>query len=404
MAFSDTLHKVTIQTSTGVVECVGGSYAGVSFFVQETTKSGGRNVVSTALPSSDEHVNEDLGERVPSYTINWYLLGDDAEAQWQKLEAAFLKRGAFELVHPEYGKFQARCTNYSSGMRSNESGYKSGSATFVPESDAKPSSFSTVDVHGVGMEMANNSADEAASSFKSRFSVIGKAKSVVDSCVNATVAVLDVIEGARQSVRDVNTFVSQLSQIRDNIGLILLTPSDFIDRIERLVMMTKETFDFSDEAFTDYVNESLVMMDEIEIEEAVGVSSTLSSEIQRASLMFAAVMAARSAMNATYESADEVHAMREKISTVFENAMEKVTEQSDYMALANLAAVVDQYLREIVANLAVIVDYPLATTRDALSVCYDCYGSLDRFQDLLNRNSIFDPMTITRESVKVLSK
>ena len=51
-----------------------------------------------------------------------------------------------------------------------------------------------------------------------------------------------------------------------------------------------------------------------------------------------------------------------------------------------------------------IVELPLNGTRDILSVCFDCYGSLDRVDEILERNDVGDPLVMTRESLRVLSK
>ena len=43
-------------------------------------------------------------------------------------------------------------------------------------------------------------------------------------------------------------------------------------------------------------------------------------------------------------------------------------------------------------------------TRDALSVCFDVYGSLDRVDEIIGRNKLGDPLVITRRNLRVLSK
>ena len=58
------LHKVLIETPGGVIECVGGSYAGVPFFVADGEKSGGREIITKSIPFSNKHSNEDGGKKV----------------------------------------------------------------------------------------------------------------------------------------------------------------------------------------------------------------------------------------------------------------------------------------------------------------------------------------------------
>ncbi len=404
MSWTDTLHKVRIETINGEIECVGASFNGVSFFVEEASSNGGRNVVTTALPFTDVHINEDVGGRIREYPIRFYLLGANVEFKREKLEEAFNTAGALEFVHPHYGKFFARCTKYSLSFRKSECEYVSGEATFVAESDPKSTASNVTDERSQGIAKANATLDESSAEFKSGFSLVGKAKSIVDTCIDVTESILDGIESARQSLRDVNGFVTKLSQLRENIGLILMTPSDFAARVENLLTMTKETFSFEDESFSDYVNESLTVMDGIEIDDGDMGVNELSAKIQTMALLMAAAMVVKSVMEAEYSTAEEVHETQERISNVFENARSKVLNASEYAALSDLEGCANKFLTDELSKLAVILKYPLLTSRNALSVCFDVYGTLDKFDDLLSRNAIVDAMTITRKSLKVLSK
>ena len=131
--YANSLHKVQIDTPQGVVECVAASYAGVPFFVEETASSGGREVVTTPLPFSDSHVNEDVGKKVLGITCTIYLTGADCETKRERLEEALNKEGAFEFIHPHYGRMNARCTAYSLSFKKAEQEFISGELTFVPE-------------------------------------------------------------------------------------------------------------------------------------------------------------------------------------------------------------------------------------------------------------------------------
>ena len=70
----------------------------------------------------------------------------------------------------------------------------------------------------------------------------------------------------------------------------------------------------------------------------------------------------------------------------------------------DLQATALKYLRDEMSKLAVVVELPLNGTRDILSVCFDCYGNLDRVDEILERNDVGDPLVMTRESLRVLSK
>ncbi|WP_173475470.1 DNA circularization N-terminal domain-containing protein [Fibrobacter succinogenes] len=403
--YANSLHKVQIDTPQGVVECVAASYAGVPFFVEETASSGGREVVTTPLPFSDSHVNEDVGKKVLGITCTIYLTGADCETKRERLEEALNKEGAFEFIHPHYGRMNARCTAYSLSFKKAEQEFISGELTFVPEQKVENQAQSVTDLRGVAIGKSDSALSSAKSIFTEVFSIAGKAKSVVDSVADSTTKMLDDIESARGSIRSVSAFVNTLSQIRENVQLIMMSPSDFANRIQNLLTLTKETV--SDDDANGYVNESLVMMRSTMAkrrDSAYSSADELSSEVDRLALMSAAAMAARSVVDCSFTSAEEAREMQDSLSSVFDDAAEQAGSVEDYATLMDLQATALKYLRDEMSKLAVVVELPLNGTRDILSVCFDCYGSLDRVDEILERNDVGDPLVMTRESLRVLSK
>lgn len=403
--YADSLQKVTVNTVNGYVECIAASYDGVPFFFEETETSGGREIVTTALPFSDKHVNQDLGKKVKGFSLSIYLVGKDCELDRERLEEAFNREGAFEFVHPYYGKFNARCTEYKFKYTSNVYEYAEGEATFVPEEDPKKSARSVVDLRGTVVAKVEQNLDSAKGNFAENFSIIDKAKSVVDSVSFQVSSLMDSIESARQSMRDVSEFVQTVSKIRENIQLVLNTPTDFAARIQDLLTLTKETVS-PDGGFNKYVNESLaVMSSRSEASESSGsTASGLIAEIDRLVVVSAASMAVQSVVNSSFVSADEAREMHDNVATVFEAAASSMESVDDYANLADLEATALKYLRDEMSMLAEVVELPLSASRNVLSICFDCYGNLDKLDDIVERNDIGDPLLVTRESLKVLSK
>lgn len=401
--YADSLEKVTIQTVAGEIECVGASYNGVPFLVEEVTSNGGRNIVSAALPFTNQHVNEDTGKILRQFPMKFYLVGSDVNKKLADLEEAFNTEGAFELVHPYYGKFKVRCGPYTVTYTTAVQEYVTGEVTFIPEVDPKKSARSVVDLKGQAAMKAQNALEDSSSSFKQNFNILQKARNTINSVSSAVSSALDAVESARQTMRDVSGFVNEISRIRSNIGLLLQTPGDFAARFQDLFTMTKETFGL-DGGFVDYVNESLVLMDSVEFDGGSMVADSLSDMIRRMALMSAAAMATKSVVECSFSSSQELDDVHDRFAAAFERARNKVDSVDDYMALADMESTALKYIREEVSKLPVIVDLPLLASRDAITVCYDCYGNLDKLEEIIERNGIFDPMVINRESLKVLSK
>ena len=403
--YADTLQKVVVNTPAGEVECVAASYNGVPFFVKVAKSSGGREIITSVLPFSDKHVNEDSGKKVRSFSCTIYLVGINCDVDREKLEEEFNKEGYFELVHPYYGKFNARCPAYEFEYNSDIQEYVTGEVTFVQESEPKQSARSVEDLRGVSIEKSASVLTSAKSNFVENFSIVSKAKSIVDTVVGYTNQALDMIENARSSLRNVAEFVNEISKIRENIELILNAPADFASRLQDLLTMVKETFSTEDAA-NNYVNESLTIMSDTIFARASSsdlVAGEMTGYIDQLIVASAASMVARSVVDCSFKSADEAGELQTRVSESFRVAAESATSIEDYANIMDLQATSLKYLRDEMSKLAVVVELPLAGSRDILSVCFDCYGDLDRIDDILERNQIGDPLIVNR-SVKVLSK
>lgn len=403
MDYIDYLQKVTIDTLNGPVECVGCSYGGVSFFVKEDEYTGGRNVVSTAIPYSNKHVNQDQGGIVKRYNLTIYIVGEDAEAKRSELQEAFEKEGPAEFVHMYCGRFKARCTSFGFSHVVDELSYISGTASFVPEDEPKKISRVVEDIRGVAEQKSSSLLTSAKANFQKAFDIFGKASSVVNSIVDEVNAIMDSVEAVRNGMREVAKFVLAISQIRDNMMTLLKTPEDFANRIQDILTMTKETFATNDGG-NAYVNEALTMMSSIDVDDGATTTSVMVSQVQRLALMSSAAMVLKSVVDSEFEHADQVRSMEEQIEDAFDLAMSKVNDVDDYTYLSDVLAVAVEFLRKEKSNLAIIIERPLNDIDNILTTCFDCYGTLDRVEDVIDRNEIFDPSAINRKSLKVLSK
>ena len=402
--YADSLHKVLIDTPSGTIECVGGSYAGIPFFVASSEKIGGRVIITKAIPFSDKHVNEDGGKKVSSFSFSIFLLGVDVESKREALEDVFDKEGYFELVHPQYGRFNARCSEYTVPYKSETQEYIEIPVTFIPEQDPKETANSVEDLGGLVLTKSNAVLDSSNSNFKNSFSIVGKARSIVNSVAGFSSNLLDTIESARASVRSVSEFVNTISRIKANIELAMMSPADFSSRLQQLLTQTKEVFGLG---ANDYVRESLSMVDYAAAKRCstpFASADDLIGYINRLVLMSAAAMAARSIVDCRFDSAEEAREMQDAVCASFSAAAETVDSIDDYADLMDMQAAALEYLINEMSNIAEVVEYPMNGTRDILSACFDCYGSLERVDDIIERNGICDPLIITPRNLRVLSK
>lgn len=85
------------------------SYNGVPFFVDKESVNGGRDIAVHTFVNSEEHSTEDMGKIPPELRIDGYICGDLADSDAQALLQQCNTAGAFTLVLPMFGPYQARC-------------------------------------------------------------------------------------------------------------------------------------------------------------------------------------------------------------------------------------------------------------------------------------------------------
>ena len=369
MAAIDELERVDITVDGVTVNVVGGSFKGVPFFVDDyEMRGGGRNIVSNPVPFSSNYINQDLGGKIPSHPINVYLVGNECKQARDNLIAVCNEEGAGELVHPFFGRFQAECVSLTlSGGRAGVN-YCTLQVEFRPVSaaDGRP---------------------------------VQRRKGIVDLAVEFTQKAMDAVLSARQVLATVNEFVAAVGAMKANAATIMMAPADFVARLENIVTATKEMFGIDNDE--NDVEEYLDVLERVrELDNGENPAGRIAATFKN----LAASMVASSLMDAKFTSVDEAKAAQDKVSRTFEWLLEQTNDVDDYMTLSNLESSALGYLRSNMENIAVVLEKDITYSNNVLQVCYDVYGSVDRTDEILERNELVQGLFVLPGKVKVLSK
>ena len=91
-------------------------------------------------------------------------------------------------------------------------------------------------------------------------------------------------------------------------------------------------------------------------------------------------------------------------SKAFDNLLETVDDVDDYMSLSSLQSAALGYLRDVMANMAVVIEKDVDYSCNILQLCYDIYGNVDSVEKIINRNSLIQGFFVLPGKIKVLSK
>lgn len=403
-AYLQTLEKVKMTVDGRSFEAVAASYKGVAFFVEDYQQGGGgRTIATKKIPFSNDFVNEDLGGNVPTHQMNIFLVGIDCDVQRQNLLKVCSSEGPGELVHPWLGKFNARCSAVSFTAGKSNLGYIKGSITFVPESAPADK---TVSVNYAGMTKMKSKSflEQLKDTFAAMADFVNKSKTITDSINGAINDALDVVSEARKAMAAVTDFVQEIGKIKANIGVLLATPGDFAARMSGIISLTGDVLGIDSDPNED-VNEYLDMMKF----KAVSASKNSTAMRQVALIqdlvtLSAAACLARSLVDCKFSSVDDALVMQEKVNDAFEKLMANTENVDQYIQLSDLAALALSYLRENMANMAVVIEKENPGTTNILSLTYDVYSNLDRVEEVMSRNGMSNGLFVTPGKVKVLSK
>jgi hypothetical protein len=245
------------------------------------------------------------------------------------------------------------------------------------------------------VDFQNSSVDK----FATVFSIVGKGKNIVDNAVKATENAMNAVLSTRKVLATANDFVSEIGKIKANATVIMMAPADFGARLMNLVTATKEMFGV--ESSGNDVDEYLAMLNALR-EERSGENP--SGRISSLMKCLVASMVASSLVDAKFVSVDEAAAMQDRITETFEWLLDSVDDVDDYMAISNLQSSSLGYLRSAMENIAIVLEKDVNYSNNALQLVYDVYGSVDRLEDVLERNSLVQGLFVLPGKLKVLSK
>lgn len=395
MAYIDSLQKVSIDVRGEQVECVAASFKGIPFFFDIADFSGGgRNVQTNSIPFSNDHVNEDTGKNVESFTFNIYFVGEDAENKKNDFLNACNEEGAGELIHPYFGVFRARVSGGISLSYSNVQEYISGSVTFVPEAEIELKN-TVVSLSGKtrqkAAEFQSAIADKSANSFK----VAGKSKSILDKAVDMAYAAVDAVYSARKAIQKAAEFVRQVGRIKSNIRTLLMAPRDFVSRLQNLISMTGEVIEF-DINPKDNVSNGVDLMSFDLSSVEVFDSTSIDNRDALVSLvrMTGAKMVAENVVDCEFSSVDEAKRYQDIVFDAFETMLAETEDADLYVQAQALEASALKFLRDQLSEIPSEVEVEIPATNNLLSLVYGVYGNLDEFDAVLDRNGYRDPLFV----------
>jgi hypothetical protein len=399
-SFSVDLGPIRITVGGIERDLIGGSFRGISFYVESHSRSGGRRTVDHEFPFAEKPFVDDLGRKQRIWKLDGYVLGTDYDLHLKELIAALEDTpGPGPLIHPYQGDCgPVICRSFDVKETKGEGGYASISMEFA-ETDADPPMAFVLPALG---DLLGGLLGAIA------LLIVGLAALVLLAAVTFLTL--------RALVREILAFVDALASLGE------LFSGDgaaiFAQRLGRMRSRAATYGRRPDEFLTDVgaALDAIEGADPAEVAEGLlaAYATPTGPEPTRGGPHFQLVVGAIKkllllravgfASQATYPSHARAVAMRDRLSDLLDEQAATADEQV-YQAFVQIRAELARQVPPQGAQLPDVVRHQPIETTSSLLLAYQLYGSVDLELDLVARNAIANPALIRADApLEVLSR
>jgi len=426
--------------NAGVVE-----FRGAEFYLSTSSKTVGRRTVIHSFPGRDDIEVEDLGRLPRRFSISGFVLGDDAQAQRDVVQAAFEQAGPGKLIHPYYGEMQA----VAGGQFSTSENLKEGriahfSVQMIRVDDQVPT-VPQVDTIAKVDEAADNMQQIAAAVYAAEHDVDGLIQAYRDSAVQTIQNAAAALESANNAISGRLSVISETGQaiidFSSSVGDLIGTPADIASSLTSLSQSvlgaagivnaaigellnageTPTTAELAsaqaldaekDRRRADVMLETMRSMLEFGDDETPTAETTPQKAIEKANqeasirLSHANSVAetCRTASLVPIESRTQAIAIRDELREALDDLLETSEDDNEYNAIFGLSVAISKHLTTVSASLPEIIEYTPPSSLPAVVVAYSLYADADRDLEIAARNSVRNPCFVPGgEALEVLS-
>jgi len=409
MAWKDQLTKVMI----GGRQYIGGSFRGASFFVEDSSASGGRRGVVHEIPFSEEDPYiEDTGRKSKPFRVTAYTLVPNYLIDRNKLIDA-LEKGAGDLVHPYFGKIFAFPHAYDVSETSKSGGRASFSIEFEKTISATPYPSSKLDAVAEVKSRAAKAVDASRAATGDTWTE--KADGLNSDFLQPAEQLLaDLGAGAErpfspllETAQSLAEFRSRLDNLVDNAASLVLQPFGSFDAVKDAL-----TFAFRaptlPAAFLDLINSFKTD------DRRLPSPPAMTDSRDREAILFAAQSRAirtvgvakvcEIASGAEFETVDDAETVRGRLVQQLDDLIDASTTDDEYQALVDLQVAVERAIPNESKQLRKRLVYTPPVTTNSINLSHRLYGNTSYEQEIVRLNSPKHPgFILGLEPLQVLS-
>lgn len=394
MTWRDDLRRVTMPDGRRLI---GASFRGVTFFVEQAERTGGRRTVVHEFPLRDDPFVEDLGRRARTFQVQGYVIGDDYVLRRDQLLSALEDAaGPGELVHPYHGVRRAICSNLSVRESIADGGMAILSLEFTETPLQAPAPIEQVDLIPLVGDSAAAASLATQAEFEDTYDVTGLPAHALESAslalTTASDAVGDALGPVVQVTQELALLNAQVHLVTAQASSLVRQPADILGAFAATFVGLVETAASAPGAVLQ------AMLDAYSVDLGVAVPETTATRrreganqraLQGAIRRLMVIEAARLAPLVSYPSIEEASATRDAVADALEEQSATAGDTA-YPALVQLRADVMRAVPDDTV-FARVITVSRRVSVPSLLLSYQLYGSVEQEADVLARNNVRHP-------------
>jgi prophage DNA circulation protein len=378
-------------------ELIGASFRGVPFFVEDSSRSGGRRKASKEFIDQDIPRVTDLGKKGNDFRLEGYVLGADymlqRDALWDALQEV---AGPGSLVHPFYGR---NIRVQAGDVSVNETRSNGGIAKFSIEFAHAPQESSTrvsIDLDAAVEDFAAAALIANSSELEGALIVVGQPAFALASLsadlTNVTAQLKEELAGVTVVTQELAKMTQTLDIMAAQATALVRTPVDMLTTLAGVTVSFAETIKTRP---LEVVNALLAAYSVERVAAATGLTEARTQERANQTVFALAIRlvllseACRIVTGVAFKSTSEAIATRDNIVDALDVLAETAGTQA-YPALVSMRSAV---LRAVPGDstLARIVTIQQFEDLPALVIAYQVHGTASKEADVIARNSAQHP-------------
>ncbi len=378
------------------------SFKGIKFHVADHESSAGRRLAVNEYPFRDVPYTEDLGRTAGRWQISAYMVGENYQANADRLMEAVDAGGAGALVHPYLGTKQVIAQEARRRETQREGRYVEISITFV---EAGVRTFPNAEQ--IASRLTATSADSLIEISRGLFENGINLNSVSEFVRDAFGGSMTDAAGIFETIQlnggiNLQTTVSKINQAAEWVASLveLSNPSaSLLGNIPgvagRLISLFQGVLDLGGSKKSQATN--LAKFSNYTVPRAVDNTSqnviinNNAAITERFVRTVAMAEEAKALVQVPFASFDEAIEMRQYLLGRIDGVMADSQDDSEYDALQGLRKQVGNAIPTDAESLPRLGTLVLPQSTPSLAMTYDLYGTVTREADLIARNHVRHP-------------